>query len=445
MKGVFALAIAATLLVSCNALEDSTLPPTGQLVVYVNTDATLPLAPGEPITPDDPLPLFDRLRVELFPPGETTPCEGCARDFAPDRRVVGEGRASFGFLPRVGVAGYVARVRLYRSSREAAGPRPRSTIESVVSLPAIAAEGITEVTVVLRVDDLAEPKGTLDAPIAPDPGRAKPGLAGTWHAELRRACTGDPQPGEVCVPGGAFWMGDPLSNAESERLVALSPFFLDGTETTVASFRAANLADPDVDPIPNRAGNPRCNFTAAPSKTDAFPVNCHSLEIAEAYCRKRGARLPSEAEYEYVTGGRRGFLYPWGDAPPACGDAIWGRADDPSLPSQVRPCVPSSGVGSAAVGTTALDKTSFAGGTIVDLAGNLAEWTRDAFAAHGTKCWSTRGPLVDFTCTDGDPGQRAVRGGDWGELEFALVAQSRFSQDALGGSTRIGFRCARAE
>jgi formylglycine-generating enzyme required for sulfatase activity len=441
------LVLAALLVASCGLLEPDPLPPTGQIVVFVNTNALLPSAPGEAVRPDEPQPSFDRLRVELFPPGESVPCGDCSRDFAPNRKVVGEGRASFGFVPRAGVAGYRARVRLFRTRGEAAGPRPRSTIESVVALPPVAAEGIAQVTVVLNVDDLGVPRGTLDEPIAADPGAAVPGLAGTWRADLRRGCASEPGPDEVCIPGGVFWTGDPLADADSERLVALSPFFMDASEATVAQVRAAGVADPGVNPLPNGPGTPRCNFTPTAGALDDFPVNCVGLDLAEAYCKKRGARVMSEMEFEYVAGGRSGFRYPWGGDAPGCRDAIWGRDDNTTLPPQVRPCVPTVGVGSAKRGSGERDRVAFSTGVVVDLAGNVSEWTRDVFADHGKDCWEGVGPYVDPVCTFGKATAtlRTVRGGGWGDLEFALRPTARVSIDIEGGSTRIGIRCTRPD
>jgi formylglycine-generating enzyme required for sulfatase activity len=441
------LALAAALAVSC---KGETLPPYGQLVVYVTTDATLPPAPGEPPTPGDAPPLFDRLVVDLFAPSETDPCAGCSREFAPTRTLVDDGQASFGFVPHAGLAGYRARVRLYRTAGEAAGPRVRSTIESVVLLPVTADEGITEVTVVLHTDDVGQPRGTLDAPVDPDPGPAPRGLVGTWHADARRACDGDPRSGEACMPGATLWMGDPLADEASERLAVVSPFFVDVSEVTVAAYRASGLAKLDVpaNPITNSSDNPRCNFTLDPSPLDDYPVNCLSVDYAEPFCAKRGARLISEAEFELVAGGRSGFTYPWGDELPACDDAVWGRSDDTTLLAALRPCANApGGVGSMKVGTGKRDRVALAGGDVVDLAGNVAEWTRDAWSPPGRGCFIAPGPLVDFVCAGdhgGDATQRALRGGDWGDIEFALRATIRVGSAIDQRSTRIGVRCTRA-
>src|SRR6185436_82728 len=98
-------------------------------------------------------------------------------------------------------------------------------------------EGSIDVTVFLPTDAVGRPIGTLDDPIPAD--LRAPGISavGTWPGARRVPCQGMANPGEVCVPGGAFWMGNPLlsvGDATRQRLVVLSPFFIDSAEVTVA-------------------------------------------------------------------------------------------------------------------------------------------------------------------------------------------------------------------
>ena len=45
------------------------LPPLGQAIVYVDTDAPLAVAPGAAPAFDEPSPLFDGLRVDILEAG----------------------------------------------------------------------------------------------------------------------------------------------------------------------------------------------------------------------------------------------------------------------------------------------------------------------------------------------------------------------------------------
>src|SRR5580765_6875522 len=224
------------LLVACSA------PLAGQVVLVIDTDALLPPANGQQATH---VALFDALAVDVFMPGENDPCTGCSQQFVIDEGIVNAGKASIGIPETPHLSGYRARVRLYHSKSPGAGPLPDTSIEAVVALPAVDDTGEITVSVMLPTDSLAAPIGTLDDPIEPNAGGVTSGHAGTWPGGAARWCDGDPNDGEVCVPGGAFWMGNPSSSfaggagasTNLERLVVVSPFFIDAYETTVGDYR----------------------------------------------------------------------------------------------------------------------------------------------------------------------------------------------------------------
>ena len=109
---LLALLVAIAAPSACGLADRPELPPEGQVVLYVTTDAVLPAPPSET---NGTAGLFDRLSIEIFPPGESTPCAGCARQFSIDSRSVDEGRTSMGYVPRPGTSGTRARVRIYRT------------------------------------------------------------------------------------------------------------------------------------------------------------------------------------------------------------------------------------------------------------------------------------------------------------------------------------------
>lgn len=434
-----------TALVSALALGacEDTLPPEGQVVLHLDTDA--PVAPSGDLA--EPVALFDRVLVEIFPPGEDEPCGGCTRELPLDASLMRRSRFSFGFLPRPREQGFRARLRMFRSAGRAT-PRPESTIELVGYLPAVGEDGITVLTATFRADDVGRPRGTLAQPIVFDRGAPSPSLEGTWPGARVEPCAGEPPPGAVCVPGGAFFMGDPRVTVDrgsvsgaKEHLVALSPYFLDAHEVTVGELRASGLAERDsrgrlVDPVDDwndeLAG--KCVYTSEPGAYEDRPVTCVSWALAAKLCAARGGALPTEAELEYVASRRGTRLAPWGDRDPACGEAVVSPCASEDAPAIGARTLPSR------AGSGALDRIAMAGGEIVDLGANVREWTRDAFARDDEPCWSAA-LLVDPSCVAPARAERSTKGGDFAAVPVDY-AQARRATDASFKLETVGFRCA---
>ncbi len=414
-------------------------PAEGQLLVFVTTDA--------PVGPSGVTALFDRMRVEMFLPGEQQPCVGCSREFSLDDDRMVRGEASFGFFPRVHTPGHRARVRLFRSGGTASGePRRASTLASTVVLPEVAGDGVLELTVVLRLSDLARPRGSLEAPVAAEPGRPTPGTVGSFPGAAVAACATAAREDEACVPGGAFWMGNPRidvldareADGTSERVVVLSPFFLDRAEVTVAQMRAARVARVIDDPVEATPSRPACIYTAEIGNDDERPVNCLSWQRARAYCAKVGKRLPTEAEYEYAASALASRAFPWGHDLPACADAVHGGGGGGKCPASRRP---------STAGAGARDRVTFGGAVIVDLAGNLRELVADRFRRGDEPCWG-EGVLVNPVCEPDPPDTkiaRSVRGGSYRDEGTLLRAALRsfIEDERFAISELVGFRCAR--
>jgi len=419
----------------------STLPPEGQLVVHVDTDAPLPSSAR-----DAAPALFDRLRIDIVAPGEASPCVGCSREVPVTRELFAERRASLGLAPSSRSGGHRVRVRLYRGAWLVNGePSVETSLETVVVTPAVPAEGIVDVTVRLRMDDVGRPQGSLDAPLAAEPGSGS--KMARWAPAERAPCVGEPDADEACVPGGAFWMGDPaiatLTASELDgdlpRVVALSPFFVDVREVSVAAFRKAALPGAGgADGDPAEGGT--CTFTSTPGPNEERPVTCVSFARAKEYCAALGKEVLSEARFEYLAGGLASRAYVWGTDDPGCGDAVYGR--DPRGTERTKVCVKTHGTGPAPSGSGARDRLLLGDREVVDLAGNVGEWMQDAWAPQTSRCWGT-GVLHDPVCTA--PGnEQSVRGGSWALFDILCRAQTRTKLvRAVRPSGDIGFRCAR--
>lgn len=433
-----------------------TEPPPGEIVLYVDTDAPLPVAPDSPGARDAPPALFDRLRIEIYAPGQTTPCDGCVNAFAVDTELFRAAKASIGISPPPGVSGFRARVSLYAAAftSPAGDPDPAAMIQRVVTLPVVAEQGRTEITVMLETDATGS-AATLDAPEDPIAGPPGSSLVGTWPGAQRVACEDAQHAGEVCVPGGAFFIGAehraftaiPGHDGLAPRLVVLSPFWLDATEVTVAKFRASKrFAYPWSGSSTGAGILDFCTLTPSPGAFESRPVNCMLWREADAFCRAKGKQLPTEAQYEYVLGGLVAHTFPWGEDQPTCDDAVFGRTGYGIFANDSAPCLtPTPPGGPADVGSGRRDQLVLPTGTIFDLAGNVAEYTRDTWNRHDEPCWSPTTIMHDPVCTkvSSDGKGNSVRGGDWVVPGGELARQERTYVGGTTSTPEIGFRCAR--
>lgn len=426
------------------------LPLSGQVLLVVDTDGVLPPGGGQAAT--YPV-LFDSLAIDVFLPGEDQPCSGCSQHFTLDEATVNAGNASVGIPEQPNTSGYRARVRLYHTT-SLGGPTPDTTIGTVVALPAVEDTGEIPITVFLATNNLANPSGTLDAPVPPLLGAVTSGHAGTWPGAMSVPCSGTPTGSEVCIPGGAFWMGNPAASfaggqgiaTDVERLVVLSPFFLDAYETTVGDFRGQPLTGVVswTGSDDGTSQNDWCSYSNLPSR-DGLPMNCVTWAAAQAYCASMGASLPTEAQLEYVEGGLQSSLYVWGENDPSCSGAVyglvgygisWGTGD-----GECR--APLAFGGPRAPGrdhTGSLDVLVVGGQPLYNLAGNVSEWPIDSYEPEGEDCWPM-GVLQDPVCMTGT--ERLQRGGSWVGPPENLRAAARVPRGAGAGAPDMGIRCAR--
>jgi sulfatase modifying factor 1 len=252
----------------------------------------------------------------------------------------------------------------------------------------------------------------------------------------------------VRVPASEFLMGstsseivdstvlcerEPLAATCDERSFAdelvqhrvhLSGFFLDRAEVSLGDYEACVRL--------RRCKAPPYERGALRFKRSSFPVTFVSWDDAQAFCAFRGARLPSEAEFERAARGARGRRFPWGEL--ANGHlANHGRlgmdvTDDSDGFAELAP------VGSFNAGRTP--------DGFLDLAGNVAEWVQDRYATQYPE-----GEVSDPTGPDAAlaTSARVVRGGSY-ESPLAWLRGAARSA-ALPGERRpsLGFRCARSQ
>jgi formylglycine-generating enzyme required for sulfatase activity len=156
----------------------------------------------------------------------------------------------------------------------------------------------------------------------------------------------------VTIPGGTFLMGsqDDEDFEGPVTRVTVSTFDLDRTEVTVSAYRGCVAAGFCSEPV--ASWSPECAGSLL--EPDNYPISCINWFQAREFCEWRGARLPTEAEWEFAARGEEGRRYPWGDeVPDLTRGQQWGTRPVATHPA----------------GATPLG--------LQDMTGNVAEWVED--------------------------------------------------------------------
>ncbi len=153
---------------------------------------------------------------------------------------------------------------------------------------------------------------------------------------------------------------------------------------------------------------------------DNVPVVSVTWFEADAYCRWRGARLPTEKEWERIARGVDGREFPWGNDWKA---GVSHTGENPDY-DDVAP-----------VDAFASDVTPEG---VRDIAGNVSEWVADWYQPYSG---------ADFKSTDFGETSKVVRGSSWSDgavhynLRLFQRSAYRFYLPPDGRYEDVGFRC----
>jgi formylglycine-generating enzyme required for sulfatase activity len=267
----------------------------------------------------------------------------------------------------------------------------------------------------VTADESDTPTAEVAVPTLP-PTEITPETASVLLPEIR-----DEKGGEmVLVPEGDFLMGSDRGEPDEQppHNIFLDAFYIDKFEVTNQLYKAC-VDDSQCEPprqtyffaeSPNRIyyGN---------SQYDNYPVVYVDWNMAKAYCEWRGARLPTEAEWEKAARGTNGNTYPWGQGLD-CQKANY------------QGCVnQTSEVGVYKDGVSPYGAS--------DMTGNVWEWVSDWYADNYYSISPGNNPSGPIS------GQsRVLRGGSWPRFDVTTYHRSNFAPTY--NTFDIGFRCARA-
>jgi formylglycine-generating enzyme required for sulfatase activity len=249
----------------------------------------------------------------------------------------------------------------------------------------------------------------------------------------------NPKPVEwVTINGGKFMMGTDsggkaFEDAKPIHEVAIKTFAMSKTAVTVEQYAECVIKGGCTEPLTGGY----CNWGV--TGRQLHPINCVGWDQANQYAKFisnqpgfKGARLPSEAEWEYAaTSGGKNQKYPWGNDEPTCDKAVmygygkYGCGKNSTWPVCSKPA------GNAKV----------SGGELCDMAGNVWQWVQDKYQD------SYNGTPTDGSAFEEGTGsfRRVLRGGSFSDYGAVVPrADNRLSPPPGYCDFSTGFRLARS-
>lgn len=222
----------------------------------------------------------------------------------------------------------------------------------------------------------------------------------------------------VVIPGGPFLRGTTSGgfDEQPQRTIVLDTFSIDRFEVTNYQYQQF------IQATGHRKSGPPSRYAKSIGRMRGTnqPVVYVSWDDADTYCRWKGKRLPTEAEWEKAMRGTDGRLWPWGNQEHP-GGANWARVQDGAEVT-------------AKVGTFREDQSPYG---VMDGAGNVMEWVADLYNETYYKDSAERNPPGPEFGT-----YRVLRGGGYTTTggDLRITSRSKMMQDFRDET--IGFRCA---
>jgi formylglycine-generating enzyme len=280
--------------------------------------------------------------------------------------------------------------------------------------------------------------------------------------------------GMVLVPSGSYIMGQADEDVVGSQValnkrVTVGQFYMDDTEITNHEYRQftnAMLTDsisvlgeekimselyPDTTvwkkDFTYHNGDPMTEYYFSSPAFDSYPVVGVSWIAANYFCEWRSKlyndyrtaegmylspkfRLPSEAEWEWgARGGKASAKYPWGNPYASNAKGCFLANFKPHRGNY-------DADGYAYTGPANAYNANEYG--LYNMAGNVAEWCKDAYADNAVAVtW-------DLNTLNDDPKEprKVIRGGSWKDVAYYMETSTRSYEYETSKRSYVGFRCA---
>ncbi len=188
--------------------------------------------------------------------------------------------------------------------------------------------------------------------------------------------------------------------ADVTMQVSIAGFCMDLTEVTIAAY-ARCIRSGKCEQGAAHDGETLKGLLKNITARENYPITFVQRGHADEYCATQKLRLPTLDEWEYAARGADGRIYTWGNEKPT-NQLCWKSKN------------------TCAVGSHPKDKSPFG---ILDMAGNVAEWTSDTGGHYGYNPY--------------------LAGGYWETDHPSIVrGDTRADNDPTYSSELVGFRCA---
>ena len=185
-----------------------------------------------------------------------------------------------------------------------------------------------------------------------------------------------------------------------------------------------------------------------------YPVVGVTWEQANAFCHWRTEyllkglgpaarfvqryRLPTEAEWEFAARGKDQNEFPWDNEDVASGRGCFYANFKPDDGNYTK----DGNLITSRVGIYSANSNG-----LYDMAGNVAEWTSNAFDESAYSYTHDLNPDYSYNAMADDPPvlkRNVVRGGSWKDVGFYLQVGTRTYEYQDTAKSYIGFRCVRS-